>query len=257
MLVGKTALITGASQNIGRETAVRFANNGANVAVAARSDGIYETVEMFDDPDRGLPVEMDLTDTTSVNEAVAETAQAFDGLDIVVNNAGIPGRTGPVDETPIDDWERVLDVNLLGQVRTVKAALPHLRESDAGRVINISSTAAKDVVPSKAPYNTSKTAVIGLTRSLAVDLGADDITVNAVCPGATQGERIENSISEQAENMGISFEAAKKRLFTSDAALGRLVEKRDTAELVVFLASDAARFITGQDINVDAGACWE
>lgn len=257
MLTGKTALVTGASQNIGQETAVTFGEYGANVAVAARSDGIYETVEKIGDPDRALPVEVDLTDTESVNAAVTATVEEFGGLDIVVNNAGIPGRTGPIEDSSIEDWERVLDVNLLGQVRTVKAALPHLRESEAGRIINISSTAGKDVVPSKSPYNTSKTSVIGLTRSLAVDLGADGITVNAVCPGATSGERIENSISEQAENMGISFEAAKERLFTGDAALGRLVERRDTAELVAFLASDRARFISGQDINVDAGTCWE
>ena len=257
MLSGKTAFITGASQNIGRRIALVFAEHGANVAVAARSDGIYETAELIDDPDRVLPVQVDLTDDEAVRDAIEETAETFGGIDVLVNNAGVPGPTSPIEETGIDEWEHVLDVNLLGQVRTVKAAVPHLRESDAGRIINISSTAAKDVVPTKSPYNTSKSSVIGLTRSLAVELGPDDITVNAVCPGATQGERIERSISQQAESMGVSFEEAKEKLFTGDAALGTLIEQRDTAAAVAFLASDEARYISGQDINVDAGACFE
>lgn len=123
-------------------------------------------------------------------------------------------------------------------------------------MINISSTASKDVIPSRAPYNTSKIGVIGLSRSLALDLGPHDITVNSVCPGATKGRRIEKSIEEQSEKMGLSYEETKERLFTGDAALGTLIERKDTAELVAFLASDRARYISGQDINVDAGSCW-
>jgi len=257
MLSGKTAFVTGASQNIGREIARTLAERGANVAVAARSDGIYETAELIDDPDRVLPLQMDLADNETVENAIEETVETFGGLDILVNNAGVPGPTSPIEDTGMDEWEHVLDINLLGQVRTIRAAAPYLRESDAGRVINISSTAAKDVVPSKSPYNTSKSAVIGLSRSLAVELGADNVTVNAVCPGATDGERIERSISQQAENMGVSFEEAKERLFTGSAALSTLIEKQDTAALVAFLASDEARYISGQDINVDAGSCFE
>ncbi|SDX74766.1 Enoyl-(Acyl carrier protein) reductase [Halobellus clavatus] len=257
VLADKTAFVTGASQNIGREIALTLADRGANVAIAARSDGIYETAELIDDPDRTLPVEVDLTDTAAVEDAIEATADTFGGLDILVNNAGVPGPTSPIEETGLDEWNHVFDVNLLGQVRTIRAAVPHLRESDAGRIVNIASTAAKDVVPEKSPYNTSKSAVIGLSRSLAAELGADNITVNAVCPGATDGERIERSISQQAENMGVSFEEAKERLFTGDAALSTLVETQDTAALVAFLVSDEARYISGQDLNVDAGACFE
>lgn len=257
VLADKTAFVTGASQNIGREIALTLADRGANVAIAARSDGIYETAESIDDPDRTLPVEVDLTDTAAVEDAIEATADTFGGLDILVNNAGVPGPTSPIDETRLDEWNHVFDVNLLGQVRTIRAAVPHLRESDAGRIVNIASTAAKDVVPEKSPYNTSKSAVIGLSRSLAAELGADNITVNAVCPGATDGERIERSISQQAENMSVSFEEAKERLFTGDAALSTLVETQDTAALVAFLVSDEARYISGQDLNVDAGACFE
>jgi NAD(P)-dependent dehydrogenase (short-subunit alcohol dehydrogenase family) len=257
MLEDTTAFVTGGSQNIGRRIALTLADYGANVAVAARGDGIHETAELIGDPDRALAVETDVTEVASIESSVRDTVEAFGGLDCVVNNAGVPGPTAPIDDTTVDEWERTLDINLLGQAHTVRVAAPHLRESARGRIVNISSTAAKNVLPSRSPYNVSKMGVIALTRSLALDLGDDDVTVNAVCPGATSGDRIDRSVEQQAANMGVSFEEAKERLFTGDAALGTLVDERDTAEAVAFLASDRARHVSGQTINVDAGSCWE
>ena len=257
MDTGVTALVTGASQNIGRTIALTLAERGMNLAAAARSDGIYETVELMADPDRGLAVEMDVTDDESVRAGVEATVDAFGGLDVLVNDAGVPGPTAHIGETTMEDWYHSFEVNLFGQVRTVKAALPHLQESDRGRVVNISSTAAKNVLPNRTPYAASKLGVVGLTRALALDLGDDGITVNAVSPRATRGERIEKSIREQAEAAGLDFEEMKARMFTDDAAMGRLIEREDTAALVAFLASEEARHITGQDVNVDAGTCWE
>lgn len=257
MLENTTAIVTGASQNIGRQIALTLAEYGANVVVAARGDGIYDTVDAVSDPDRALAVETDVTEYESVRSSIEQTVETFGGLDCVVNNAGIPGPTASIEDATLEEWKHTMDVNLYGQVHMAKAAAPYLRDSPRGRIVNISSTAAKDVIPNRSPYNTSKMGVIGLSRSLALDLGGDGVTVNTVCPGATKGKRIDRSIEEQAERMGVSFETAKERLFTGDSALGILTEETDIAEAVAFLASDRAAHISGQDINVDAGSCWE
>ena len=256
MLDGITAIVTGASQGIGQQIALTMADRGANVALAARSDGIYETHQLIGDAERSLPVETDVADEASVEAAVAETVETFGGLDCVVNNAGIAGPTKPVEEVEVDEWRRTLDVNLMGMYLMVKHAVAHLRESDRASVISLSSISGKRPLPNRTPYVASKMGVIGLTRTWAFELGDDDITVNAVCPGATKGPRIDDVIEKQAESLGVSFEEAKRRVFTDDVALGILVDREDTANMVAFLASDRARHITAQDVNVDGGSTW-
>jgi NAD(P)-dependent dehydrogenase (short-subunit alcohol dehydrogenase family) len=256
MLDGTTAFVTGASGGIGRAIAIELAAKGANVALAARSDGIHETAEAFDDPDRALPVETDVTDETSVEAAIEATVDAFGGLDCLVNNAGIAGPTAPVEEVTVAEWEHTMDVNVTGMFRCVKHAAPHLRASDRGSVVNIGSISGKRPLADRTPYTTSKMAVIGLTRTLAFEFGDDDVTVNAICPGATRGDRIDRVIENQAERRGLSFEAAKREVFTGDTALGRLTEPEDVASTVAYLASDHARNVTAQDLNVDAGTVW-
>lgn len=256
MLDGVTAFVTGASRGIGREIAETLAREGANVAAAARSGGIDETVAAIDDPDRTLAVETDVTDEASVRESVAETVSEFGGLDCLVNNAGIAGPTAPVEEVDRTEWDRTLAVNVTGAYLCAKHAAPHLRESDRGSVVNISSISGKRPLPERTPYTASKMALVGLTRTLAFELGDDEVTVNAVSPGATRGPRIEQVIEAQAEEMGVSYEEAKRRRFDEPAAIGRLVEPEDTAEMVAFLASEKARHVTAQDVSVDGGATW-
>jgi NAD(P)-dependent dehydrogenase (short-subunit alcohol dehydrogenase family) len=256
MLDGTTAFVTGASGGIGRAIALELAENGANVALAARSDGIHETAEQFDDPDRALPVETDVTDETSVEAAIETTVDAFGGLDCLVNNAGIAGPTAPVEEVTVEEWEHTMDVNVTGTFRCVKHAAPHLRASDRGSVVNIGSISGKRPLADRTPYAASKMAVVGLTRTLAFEFGDDEVTVNAVCPGATRGARIDRVIENQAERRGLSFEAAKREVFTGDTALGRLTEPEDVARTVAYLASEHARNVTAQDLNVDAGTVW-
>lgn len=256
MLTGTTALVTGASQGIGREIARHFASEGARVALAARSEGIHETAELIDEPDRTLAVETDVTDETSVEDAIDHTVETFGGLDCLVNNAGIAGPTAPVEDVSLADWQRTLDVNVTGMFLTTKHAVPALQDSDRPRVINVSSISGKRPLPDRTPYVASKMAVIGLTRTLAFELSDFGATVNAICPGATAGPRIDDVIQAQADSRGVSFEEAKAEVFTDDTALGALVDAEDTAGVAAFLASEQGEHITAQDINVDAGTVW-
>jgi NAD(P)-dependent dehydrogenase (short-subunit alcohol dehydrogenase family) len=255
MLEGKTAFVTGASQGIGRQIAITLAEEGANVALAARSDGIYETEELIGDEERALSVETDVTDETSVEESIATTVEEFGGLNCLVNNAGIAGPTSPIEEITIEEWQDTMDVNLMGMFLTAKHTVEHLRESERGSIVNISSISGKRPLANRTPYTTSKMGVMGLTRTLAFELEAP-ITVNAICPGAVRGERINNIIENQAEQLGVSFEEAKRQVITDDMALNEIVESEDVADMVAYLASGHGRHITAQDINVDSGATW-
>ena len=251
-----TAFVTGASQGIGREIALEFADRGATVALAARSGGIEETAELIDAPDRTLPVRTDVTDEDSVREAIERTVETFGGLDVLVNNAGIAGPTAPIEGVEREAWDRTMAVNVTGMFLAAKHAVSHLRGSDRASVINVSSISGKRPLENRTPYVASKMAVIGLTRTLAFELGDDDVTVNAICPGATSGPRIDAVIEDQAEALGVEYEEAKRRVFTDDAALGSLVEPEDVAKTAVFLASEDARHVTAQDVNVDGGTVW-
>ena len=256
MLEDTTALVTGASGGIGRRIAVELASEGAEVTLAARSEGIHETADIVDAPDRTLAVETDVTDEASVERAVEATVEAFGGLDAVVNNAGVAGPTAPVEEVSRSEWERTMDVNVTGTFLVTKHAVPYLRESDRASVVNIGSISGKRPLADRTPYAASKMAVVGLTRTLAFELGDDDVTVNAVCPGPTKGPRIERVIEAQAERLGVGFEEAKRRVFTDDAALGELVDAADVAEMVAYLVGEGGRRVTAQDVNVDAGTAW-
>jgi NAD(P)-dependent dehydrogenase (short-subunit alcohol dehydrogenase family) len=175
------AIVTGASQGIGRKIAVEFAEAGASVTLAARSDGIYETEEQIADDERTLPVETDVTDEASVRETIDETVSTFGGLDCVVNNAGIAGPTAPIEDVEHEAWKQTLDVNVTGMFLMLKHAASFLRDSDRGSVINISSISGKRPLEHRTPYTTSKMAVIGLTRTAAVEFGDDNVTANAIC----------------------------------------------------------------------------
>lgn len=254
MLDGTTAFVTGASQGIGREIAITLAEQGANVALAARSDTIHGISD--DLGDSALAVTTDVTDPSSVEASIATTVETFGGLDCLVNNAGIAGPTAPIDKIDENEWNETLDVNVSGMYRTVREASPHLRESDRGRVVNISSISGKRPLAQRTPYVASKMAVIGLTRTLAVELGDDDVTVNAICPGPVEGSRLDDVVKEQAQATNRTVDEVKQDLFFDDAALGKLVSSGDVAEMVAFLASDAASHVSAQDINVDAGTIW-
>ena len=256
MLEDLTAFVTGASQGIGREIAVTMADYGANVALAARSDGIYEAADQIDDEDRTRCIETDVTDEDDVEAAIEATVDQFGGLDCLVNNAGIAGPVQPYDRIEEADWEYVLDVNLVGAWRCVKHAGAHLRESEQGSVVNIGSIGGKRPYPNRTPYAASKMGMVGLTRTLAAELGRDDVTVNCVQPGPVAGDRIEEAIEAQAA-MAELENAEPASIGGDDFALpDYMIPPADIAEQVAYLAGPAGRKITGQEIAVDAGGTY-
>ena len=254
MLDGVTAFVTGASQGIGREIATTFADHGANVALAARSDGIHETAALIGDDDRTLTVTTDVTDEESIATAIEETAETFGGLDSLINNAGIAGPTLPFDRIDHEEFLKVQDVNVAGPLLCTKHAAPHLRESDRGSVINIGSIGGKRPFPNRTPYAASKMALIGLTRTLAYELGRDDVTVNTVLPGPVAGERIEDVI--EAQKRMTELENAEPSRVGDFAFDDPMIPPEDVAEQVAYLAGPNARKTTAQEIAVDSGGTW-
>jgi NAD(P)-dependent dehydrogenase (short-subunit alcohol dehydrogenase family) len=254
-LTGDTAFVTGASRGIGRVVAATLADAGANVALAARSDGIHETADLIDAPERTLAVETDVTDEDSVRKSIEATVAEFGGLDCLVNNAGIAGPTAPVEAVERADFERTMAVNVTGPFLCVKHAVEHLRESDNPSIVTVSSVSGKRPLPERTPYTASKMAVIGLTRTLAFEL-PDPIRVNTVCPGPVTGPRLTRVVENQAESRGIDYETAAEEVFGADMAISDLIEPEDVADVVLYLASERGARVTAQDINVDGGLTW-
>lgn len=255
MFEGTTAFVTGASRGIGRAIATRMVEEGGNATIAARSDAIYEVAEDLGE-ENALAVETDVSAESDVAAAVEATVEEFGGLDVVVNNAAIAGPTAPVEDVPTDEWQRTLDVNLTGAFLTVKHAVPHLRDSDRGTVVNVSSITGKRPLPDRTPYAATKMALVGLTRTLAFELGEYGITVNTICPGTVRTERLRRVFERHAEEMGVTYEEALDELVLDDCAIDEIQEPEEIAGLVAFLVSDHGRHVTAQDINVDSGATW-
>jgi len=194
----------------------------------------------------------DLSDPETVDATVETAIEEFGSVEALVNNAGIAGPTAPCEEVDTDGWEQTIAVNLTGPFAMCRAVLPHMKAQGTGRIVNIASVTGKRPLPNRTPYATTKLGLIGFTRTLAAEVGEDDINVNAVCPGSVDGPRIRRVFEKQAEETGRTYEAVRG---DSEAKSPRneLVQREDVADLVAFLCSDRADRITGQDINVSAG----
>ena len=252
-LKDRVAIVTGASQGIGAAIAVALAAAGAKVVLAARNEAaLRATGSLIGDGGRWHAVKTDVTSEPDVADLVGETVKRFGTVHILVNNAGIAGPTAPCEDVKLAEWEETMAVNLRGPFLCARAVLPIMKAERWGRIINICSISGKRPLPRRTPYTTTKLGLIGFTRTLAAEVGAFDITVNAISPGATKGPRIDTVIKNLARAEGKPEEEIAAR-FVRDAALGRFVEPTDVAGLVVFLTSDAARNMTGQDFNVSAG----
>lgn len=233
-LDGKVALVTGGSQGLGESAAEALVREGAKVAVASRSLAALERVAERLGPN-AIAVSLDVTDYEQWERAVATTVEAFGGLDCLVSNAGI-ANFNHIEDYTIEQWSTALDVNLNSVFYGTKAALPELKKSSGGSIINVSSVAGFRAAPNLPGYVTTKFAVRGLTKSVALDLGKYAIRVNSVHPGAFHTPLTDGLDMSQRH-----------------VALRRGGEPWEFANLVVFLASDEAPFLTGAEIAIDGG----
>ena len=254
MLKDKVAVITGGGQGIGRVIALAFARAGANIVLASRSLEALETTraEIEALGRKTLVVPADIRREESVRN-LAELALGYFGhVDILVNNAGITGPTKLLWEVTPAEWEETFAVNVTGPYLCCRAFLPSMIERRLGCIIFMSSMTGKRPLVGRSTYAAGKMALVGLARTLAWETGPYNIRVNVVSPGAVEGERVERVIREQARIEGISLEESRRN-FTSNSPLGRMVSPENIADAVLFLASDSAASITGEDLNVSAG----
>jgi 2-deoxy-D-gluconate 3-dehydrogenase len=242
-LSGKTALVTGASRGIGRAIALGFADAGADVALAARSDTELNAVaaEVRETGQRAVVLRCDVTQPDDVAAAVDGTIEALGQLDILVNNAGGPIFNAPFLDVRADGWSRVLELNLMSVVRFCQAAGAHMVARRTGSIVNVDSIGADHPTPFVTPYCAAKAAVANLTYALAQEWGGNGVRVNALSPGLIRTE-INRAMFE---SIGSQLAAA--------VPLGRLGEPEDMVGAAVWLASDAAAYVTGAHIKVDGG----
>jgi len=250
----KIAVVTGGGSGIGRAIALAYAREGASLVLASRSkEALEETRAMVEALGRNaLVVPMDIRQEENVRNLATQALGHFGRVDILVNNSGIGGPTAPLWEIAPADWEETFAVNVTGTYLCCRAFLPAMIERRSGCIVIIGSMTGKRPLFGRTPYAASKMALVGLARTLAWEVGPYGIRVNVISPGGVEGERIEWVIRKQAEAKGISIDEARRE-FTSSSPLGHLVPASDVAEATVFLATDRAASITGEDLNVSAG----
>jgi 3-hydroxybutyrate dehydrogenase len=254
-LKDRIALITGGGRGIGRAIALAFAREGASVAVAARTTSEVERVAeeiASESGTQAIALSCDVGDAASVARMFEEVSERMGRApDIMVNNAGV-AQSAPLVKTTDELWHKHLAVNLSGTFYCTRAALPAMIERGWGRVINIASIAGKTGAPYVSAYTASKHGVLGLTRSVALEVATRGITVNAICPGYVDTRMAENAIETITSKTGRSEQEARGTLERMSPQ-NRLITSEEVAALALLLASEEGRGITGQAINIDGG----
>jgi NAD(P)-dependent dehydrogenase (short-subunit alcohol dehydrogenase family) len=247
MQTGKRVLITAAASGIGLAIARGFAAEGAKVNVCDINEDALRALKQSDPSITSTLC--DVSDRSSVERLVTDATHTLGGLDVLVNNAGVSGPTAHMEAIDPDAWEAVLRVNLVGTFNVTRLSIPHLKQSGSGVIIIMSSLAGRVGYPDRSPYATTKWGLIGLTKTLSIELGEAN-RVNAILPGAVEGPRIEHVIERMANVSGKSVAEVTKEALANQS-IKRFVDPRDIAALALFLASDSARSISGQMIPID------
>ncbi|WP_049889187.1 SDR family NAD(P)-dependent oxidoreductase [Natronolimnohabitans innermongolicus] len=247
-LEDKTVVITGAASGIGRETATRCAEEGAFVVVTdVDADGGEETVKLIEDDGGSAEFRrLDVTDSERFDEVVDAVADEY-GIDVMINNAGTGHPGGSLEDLDDEIRDFVIDINIKGVWNGCSAALPHMKEQGHGSIVNVGSLASLLGLPKQAAYSTTKAAVLNMTRTIAAEAGPYGVRANAVCPGFTETQMLDQYLATQDDP-----EAAQEAM-AADYPLKRLGKPEEIADSILFLASDESSFVTGHGLVVDGG----
>ena len=258
-LTGKVAVVTGAAKGLGAAITRDLARQGADLVLSARGGDDLAThaaaIDAEYDHRSSMVVTTNVLDEEQVENMINMAIDRFGQIDFLINTAGGIGPIEtPAQEVQVSDFRAVLELNVLGTFLPCKYAIPHMIEQRGGRIVNIAGTSGLRGYKNRVGYSSSKWAIRGLTRTLALELGPYNVTVNAVCPNVTHGDRMEKIVNEKARKLGVSSQEVYND-FAKSTALGRFIDDVDIAAAVSFLVSDGARNVTGHDIVVDAG--WD
>jgi 3-oxoacyl-[acyl-carrier protein] reductase len=248
------AFVAGASKGIGKACAMGLAEEGARVAVCARTkaDLAAAAAEIRQKTNAELlAVSADLTKLEEIQRAVRTAAEAFGGIDVLVNNVGGPA-PGRFDQVSDAQWQSAFELTLLSSVRLIREVIPHMRARRWGRIVNIQSSSVKQPIDGLILSNGIRPGVVGLSKTLATELGKDNITINTICPGRILTDRLRSIMGIRAQQTGKSFEEYLPEA-TADIPLARIGSPDELADMVVFLASERASYVTGVTVQVDGG----
>lgn len=250
----RVAIVAAASKGLGKASALGLAREGARLSLCARGEedlqGTAEEIR-HETGAEVLAVSGDVTKSEDVKRLVEETARRFGRIDILVNNAGGPPATSFL-QASVEDFQKAVELNLMSTVRLCKEVVPYMRRQGWGRIVNIVSLAAKQPMEGLILSNTARPGVLGLAKSMSIELAKDGILVNSVCPGYTLTDRVAQVNAARARDLGISEEQVMAAA-TAKIPLGRMGRLEELANVVVFLASERASFVTGVAIQVDGG----
>lgn len=252
-LKGKRAIITGGSKGIGLATALTLAGEGAQVALVARGLEALEEAEaklMEQTGVKPLILQADVSSESEVRRAVEQAAEQFGGIDILVNNAGTSAAQ-PFEQVDSEAWGADLDLKLFGAVNFARAAIPYMRKSGSGAILNVTAISGKAPGASSLPTSVSRAAGLALTKAMSKDLARDNIRVNAVCIGLIRSDQIERKWKATAPELTWEQFAADPRF---GIPLGRIGQTEEAAKVIAFLVSDAASYVTGTAVNIDGGS---